>query len=82
MEIEKLIENDEKMINLGNERRWSGKLVQQLYEDLSGEEDTVDLMNSLTKIFQKEGSSKILEEVFEVLDQQLLFNDFALALSQ
>jgi hypothetical protein len=39
-------------------------------------------MKALTQIFQKEASSKILEEMFVALDQQLVFYDFASSLSQ
>ena len=69
LEIESVITTNQRVNNLGFERKWSYQLVEQLYNDMKSNQNTYDLIISLTKIFNKEGSNQILNEIYEVLDQ-------------
>ena len=69
LEIESFITTNQRVNDLGFERKWSYKLVEQLYNDMKTNENTFDLINSLTTIFNKNGTNQILNEIYEVLDQ-------------
>ena len=69
LEIESVITTNQRVNDLGFERKWSYKLVEQLYNDMKSNQNTFGLINSLTRIFNKEGSNQILNEIYEVLDQ-------------
>jgi hypothetical protein len=79
-EIEGLLMYNYKVNNVVYVRPLSRPLADQLYRDAYENEHMIDLMDSLTRIFQKEAARKILEEALEVLEDQYVLGDFIMAM--